>query len=166
MLGEFYGWRSWKVQKLGTMVRLQSLGTGAPHYGCVWTPGRMMEALCDCNNGRHAGTECHASRVNGGDGRVAGEGCSCGFYSAASRDHLMSLPYPSYKNANANLRIFGKVALAGKVIPGTQGWRSQYCWPVELFVPYERQDLVKVLADTYHVPVSLANVFSEKGWCS
>lgn len=122
----------------------------------------MMQALCDRNFKGDAGTEC----AKGTDGRAPGEDCTCGFYSAASSDTFMDMPYAYYGSTNVYggdkmngkvARIYGRVALAGKVIPGSQGWRSQYAWPVELYVPYEHTALVDILHDTYHVPVKLQN---------
>lgn len=163
VIGEFIGWRAWNVIRAGNMYRLQSLGTGAPHYGCVWTPGKMMQAICDRNNERTAATSC----VKADDERAPGENCSCGFYSATERDRFADMPYSKYGTGcygadseymkGKVARVMGRVALAGKVIPGTEGWRSQYAWPVEIFVPYEHTALCEVLTNTYHVPVRLAN---------
>lgn len=173
--GEILGWRAWNVVKIGRdKYRLGSLGTVAPHYGTLWTPGKMMEALCD---------RCDASRAQGAplaacssslDGRAPGESCTCGFYAAATHDTFELMPYQRYgQNATYRTdgcnrdgqmvrrpkaaRVIGRVAMAGKVIPGTQGWRAQLAWPVEIFVPYEHTALVDILHKTYNVPVRTDN---------
>ena len=86
------------------------------------------------------------------------EQCSCGFYSAKSLAHLMSMHYHVYDaDMNGMFHIVGRVANWGKVIEGSQGWRSQYAYPLELFVPYEAWRLMEPLSKIYGVPAQLKN---------
>jgi hypothetical protein len=55
------------------------------------------------------------------------------------------------------VRAIGEVALVGKVIRGTQGWRAERARPLRLWVPYEHWRLVRKLAQTYRVPVGLTD---------
>jgi hypothetical protein len=50
-----------------------------------------------------------------------GEHCTCGIYAVSDLNSALSGD------------IIGRIALWGKVVPGTHGWRGQYAYPVELF---------------------------------
>lgn len=88
--------------------------------------------------------------------------CTCGFYSAKSAKHLLQLGYHRYNVATGTVGIVGKVACWGRVIEGTQGWRSEFAYPVLLFVPYEAVHLIKPLRDAYGCKVAQLN-FLKKG---
>jgi hypothetical protein len=55
--------------------------------------------------------------------------------------------------------ILGEVALAGKVIVGTKGYRASRARPRRLYVPHSKWRLAKPLQDAYCVPVDRANPF-------
>ena len=76
-----------------------------------------------------------------------GENCSCGLYSSVTMENNDYVGNP----------VWGSVAIWGKIIIGSKGYRSQYQYPIELFVipgsvaePY-----AFILQDVYGVPVSI-----------
>ena len=89
------------------------------HSGYTWYPMQAAEAECGKDH-------------TPGDAR-----CGCGFYSAKSLKHLIHLGYHSYGDYDQDryTKVVGQVACWGQVTEGTQGWRSQYAYPVMLFVP-------------------------------
>lgn len=150
-IGEVLGWRAWYIVETEAGVRLKSLGSGGPISNTVWMPGNIEIAECP-NHEEH--------RIGNGvpfDQQVPVEGCSCGFYSAISREHLISLNhYHLYDIDHGLPKCIGQVACSGKVIPGTQGWKAQEVWPVHLYVPYEFWRFVKPLKEAYNIPVELS----------
>jgi hypothetical protein len=135
------GWRVWSVPVelplFGADIKLRS----ATHTEYEWTPRRTCRAHCPKPH------------------RPAASDCDCGFYSAKSFEHLMTMPYHHY-NAEAEGRVcvLGRVANWGQVTEGTQGWRSEYSYPVKLWIPFETPHLLKPIKDAYGVPVSMKNV--------
>lgn len=76
-------------------------------------------------------------------GDCPGEGCSCGIYAASE---LGGCP------AAGRDEIMGKVKMWGKVVPGDKGWRAQYAFPSELYVPERLSSHPALLA--YGVPIT------------
>src|SRR5262245_27875431 len=121
VLGEIVAWRAWKVIGTRKLPLLASVTYGQ----MIWHPDRWTFALC----GKR--TECSRSL----DGGVPGESCSCGMYAAKTRRQLVSLGYNAY--SDRQVVFVGEVGLAGKVIPGTQGWRAERGRIRRLYVPWE-----------------------------
>lgn len=144
VIGEVVGWRVWRVlhPRSPGNIRLQSLGSGGKHHAAVWTPGKMMEAFCGQSHTPPA------------------EKCSCGFYSARTVEHLLSMHYHSgfkYDDPNDAL-VIGTVAMQGKIIPGTQGWRAQRVRPLKVLVLPSRWRVLPLLKAAYpKVEFSLEN---------
>lgn len=141
LAGTVEGWRAWqvpvKVPPFGVSPKLHSVTYGS-YY---WTPRQAM--IADCNS-------C-------GDD-APGENCHCGFYSAKTFDHLMGMSYHWYDAENDGMfKVVGQVANWGKVIEGSQGWRSRFSYPVQLWIPFEAWRLAKPLSTGYGVPVKLVN---------
>lgn len=145
--GEIIGWRAWHVIDTPEGARLQSLGLGGTGSNTIWTPGTIMEATCSKGHTDvpHEGLHC------------------CGFYTGVSKEHLVEMRYNNYTPEHGHFVVIGQVALCGKVIPGDLGWRSQYAWPVKLYVPYgmvggkRGWEMVKPLREAYGIPVELDN---------
>lgn len=140
------GWRAWGVPVepplYGQLPKLYSVS----HIEYFWVPQREMIAECTKEN------PCPVDDL-------PGEKCGCGFYSAKTLEHLMSMGYHQYDaEMRGMFHVVGRVANWGKVIPATQGWRAQKSYPVELFVPFEAHRLVKGLKEAYRVPVRLKNI--------
>jgi hypothetical protein len=138
------GWRAWRVDrelpKYGLPPKLYS--ASFPYH---WRPKQKAEADCPgCGQPDGVG--------------VPGEHCSCGFYSAKSLKHLLSMGYHQYTADGPSFTVVGKIGCWGKIVEGTQGWRAQYAYPIELLVPYEAGfDFAKRLRDTYGCKVRLMN---------
>jgi hypothetical protein len=148
IVGHVEGWRAWsvgtKLPPFGVPPKLYSV-THAAYY---WTPRRAAQAECICCENSASG--------------VPGEHCTCGFYSAKTLEHLLSMGYHFYDADEMDrFQIVGKVANWGKVVEGTQGWRSQFSYPVALYVPFEAWKLAKALEASYGVPAKLLNVLKQ-----
>lgn len=126
--GHVVGYRGWRLLEEWGTVRLESLN------GTVWARGDWMRAECD--------GECR---------EVPGDDCVCGIYAAMDRPHLHTMHYV------ARSLVTGSVALAGKVIPGTQGWRAERARPLRIEVPYVRWELVAPLREAYRCEVVLGS---------
>jgi hypothetical protein len=142
------GWRAWAVSstppRYGGVPVLRSVSY-AEHF---WPPRSPMQAVC--NRRKHNDAEV-----------IPVEGCSCGFYSAKTLNHLLKMRYHRYDaDASGFFHVVGQVANWGKVIEGTQGWRAAISYPVKLLVPFEAWRLVEALEDAYGVPVELSNTLA------
>jgi len=145
-IGELLGWRVWHVRNAYDPKRatLHSLGSGGPQHASEWKPGKLMEAYCARNH----------------TGGVPEKACSCGFYSAKTEEHLLSMNYHRGLDFDdpENVLVIGEVLLQGKVIPGTQGWRAQRARPKTILVPYSRWKVANALKNRYPgVTVKLYN---------
>jgi len=149
VIGEISGWRVWRVlhPRDPEKIRLQSLGAGGKPHQIVWSPGKVMEAYC---------THSHVPPA---------EKCSCGFYAARTREHLLSMHYHSGFNYDDKLSVLvvGEVAMQGKIIPGTQGWRAQRVRPLRISVLPSRWKVLPLLQAKYpKVEFKLENWLSQK----
>lgn len=147
LVGAVEGWRSWQVARkpprYGLLPKLHSV-TMTAYY---WTPRKAAMAECD---------DC------GED--VPGETCACGFYSAKTLEHLYTMRYHTYDIESGNICVVGRLACWGKVIEGSQGWRSQYAYPVKLYLPFEAASLGPGLKEAYGVQVVLRNILVPRGF--
>lgn len=148
-IGVVEGWRAWSVQAGSDGPPLLQSVT---YSGAHWTPRQVTVATCAVGGGR----------ANGGRGKpkheVPDEHCRCGLYAAKNRDHLLGMHYPSYDAETGLWTVIGKVALWGKVIEGSQGWRAGKGYPQELYVPYEAvSDLAEPLERAYGIEVAPDN---------
>ena len=135
-----------EVPHFGTAPKLRSVTYGE-YY---WAPRRAAEADCD---------RCSEADSQG----VPGEHCTCGFYSAKTLEHLLSMSYHMYDaDSSGCFHVVGQVANWGKVIEGTQGWRSQFSYPVRLYVPFEAWRLCKPLTQAYGIPAVLKNTLRQE----
>jgi hypothetical protein len=150
--GTVEGWRAWVVAK-----QLPPYGTDPKMHSVVWNytwyPMQVAEAECG-TGGRH-----------NHDGPAADARCSCGFYTAKTLKHLMEMGYHSYGDFDRDtyVKVVGRVANWGQVTEGTQGWRSQYSYPVMLFCPYEAAYLAKPLEKAFGCKVRLLNFLKAPG---
>lgn len=133
---EVLGWRAWDVHKLGKLVRLGSVSSHGHWPVADWI-------YAECGGIR----SCESSS----DGRCPGENCSCGLYSARDLEQLTDeLPYANYDNRQ--VKVIGQVAMAGKVVVGTQGFRAEKARVAHLYVPHTHWKLGRTLSKQYGVP--------------
>jgi hypothetical protein len=141
VVGTVEGWRAWRVHRdppaFGTAPKLHSAT-----WSYYWTPRVKARAECHKTDGAH----------------VPGENCSCGFYAAKTLDHLRDMGYQTYDENGEFVSVVGQMALWGKVIEGSQGWRAEFAYPATLFMPFEAWRLAKPLEKAYGVPVHLLNL--------
>jgi hypothetical protein len=152
------GWRCWRVRDSPEGLVLLSACRSAR-----WSPGWPLEAACDRG---HAPPSL---------------ACTCGIY-AAREPGLPHAYLPPHVRAADRIRTeallgydvvmaVGLVALWGGVIECEWGWRAQYAYPVELWVPsgvrhFRRQGgsaevfgsarVASALSALYAVPVGVA----------
>lgn len=149
VIGEVTGWRVWRVlhPREPEKIKLQSLGSGGKQNAAVWSPGKIMEAFC---------AQPHTP---------PGTNCSCGFYAARTKEHLLSMHYHSgfdYDDPTAVL-VVGTVAMQGRIVPGTQGWRAQRVRPLRVSILPSRWRVMKPLQAQYpKVEFVLENWLSPK----
>ena len=143
-IGEVIGWRAWKVIGEQRFPLLASV----THSGTVWHPDRWTFATCGgdarCTNRESAWLEVSP-----------GTHCSCGLYAAASREQLIDLGYA--RGRYGSPVFIGQVGFAGKIVPGTQGWRAEKGRIVRLYVPHVHWRYVDPLQEMYQVEVVLEN---------
>jgi hypothetical protein len=150
--GTVEGWRAWvvdsKIPPYGLPPKLRSVT-----WNYAWYPGQISEARCHyCENGAD-------------EHKPADKGCSCGFYSAKTIKHLMEMGYHGYHDYDQSslTKVIGRVANWGQVTEGTQGWRSQYSYPVMVFVPYEHAALAEPIQKAFGCKVRLLNFLKMPG---
>jgi hypothetical protein len=148
------GWRTWEVDpdlpEFGVAPKLRSV----THREYTWIPRQEARAVCarepDCD---------HQVDSDGQPIGIPGENCMCGFYAAKTLEHLQGMGYIGRVSRTGQVPVVGQLALWGKVIEGSQGWRAEKAYPVTLFVPFEHHRLARPLAKAFGVPVRLLNVF-------
>lgn len=136
MVGEVVAWRAWiiKAAPTPTGIALYSVTKDT-----LWPHDDWLLAECGKDHQQEGG--------------IPGKKCSCGIYAAKTREQLISLNYGHYsKERNV---VIGEVAMVGKVIPGSQGWRASKARVKSIMVPFEHWQMVNPLKETYNVPVEL-----------
>lgn len=151
LLGEVVAYRAWRVIGTVAVPMLASATFGS----FIWHPQRWTFADC------HGRDTCPNSSGDQAGPGVPGEHCSCGLYAARDRDHLVDLQYNRYHD-DAHPTFIGEVGLAGKVIPGSQGWRAEKGRIRKLWVPAHLLEYVEPLRRLYGVEVETANTFAKE----
>lgn len=133
LIDEIVAFRGWQLEQGWRRVELTSLVVGR----FVWPADAWTIAECGA-----------------GCSDIPNEACSCGIYAARDRAHLHRIGY-----MGEYTDVIGEVGLAGKVIPGTLGWRAAKARVRRLWVQHALWELAGPLAAAYRVPVSLTNPF-------
>ncbi|MDQ3661222.1 MAG: hypothetical protein M3454_09235 [Actinomycetota bacterium] len=87
-------------------------------------------------------------------------GCSCGYYGLTANAFVAI----ALKWSGVPFAVVGKVLMWGRVVVCEQGWRSQFAYPGELFVPSDansdQADLKRKVGDlsSYGVPINILSV--------
>ncbi len=129
-IGTEIGWRGWHVKRQGARVFLASVVQKV-----VWPGGEPLEAFCP---------KTHVA---------PGRQCTCGVYAARTLEHLREIDYHAEG-------VLGEVHLWGSIVPGELGWRAQYAYPKQLYVPHKNYLLAAPLKLTYGVPVRILNPYT------
>jgi hypothetical protein len=143
LVGTVEGWRAWQVDE-----QLPRFGVAPKLKSCVWdyfwAPRKAMRAECGVNGKENSD-------------HTPGEDCTCGFHAAKNAEHLLTqMGYHNY-HGGGYFKVLGRVAHWGKCVEGTLGWRAEWAYPVELYVPFEYHRFRKPLMEAYGVPVKLLN---------
>lgn len=150
---EVIGYRGWRIRRNpdGT-PELHS-----PLFSLRWIPGQWMVAECQGTGRARGANGEYIASSHGPDAADAanwspvkgcgGAGHGCGFYAGRTREHLIELGYGSYSESDPH--VIGRVQMAGKIIPATNGWRAQRCRPRTIYVPYEFWELGRDLREVY-----------------
>jgi hypothetical protein len=109
------GYRVWQWDITG----LKSL-CGEP-----WHPDQPLAAACRVYN---TGTIVGRAEAAHGGHHVPQADCTCGVYAAKSLEHLHQFGYERYG-------IYGEVYLWGTLVEHEQGWRAQFAYPKNLYLP-------------------------------
>lgn len=163
--GEIIGWRGVAVRDVKGRPRIFS-----PQVARLrWDPGETMVATC------------HGVPLDQCPHRLAGDKapmttCSCGFYAARTRDHLLGLGYNRYSTPDDPDHVLCEVAQWGRVVIASNGFRAEKVKLVRIYVPsdgiaWKRAALLKedygpfgvevVMADTLNLPKGII-----PKWCA
>ena len=109
------GYRVWQWDAAG----LKSLN------GKLWSPGQPLAAVC-----RVAGRETFDGRAENAKNapELPQTDCTCGVYAAKNLEHLLQFGYEGRG-------IHGEVYLWGTVVEHELGWRAQFAYPKNLYLP-------------------------------
>jgi hypothetical protein len=123
-------WRTWFVvpeHKTSGALRLQSIV-----YGDIWEPRVEHEAECRPGTSRVYDSE-KSIHVAPDDEH------SCGIYAVDTPEQVdayyRSGGYTARYEWMEIWRVVGTVAMWGKIVPGSNGYRSQYAYPKMIQVP-------------------------------
>ncbi len=123
------GWRVWRVD---TRYRLCSALRDEP-----WEARHPFSASCVSGHG------------------APDESCTCGIHAVRAPEEAR--PYLIGRNSpEAVHRVLGRVSLWGRVVEGPAGWRAEYGYPAQLWVPDDPlASEIALHLGRYAVPVEL-----------
>lgn len=139
-------WRQWLIwgvpQRAGPdLIRIGSM----PKPGLVWPTEVATRATC---------------RRNEPCDEAPGEGCRCGYYGMAAEAFVTEMS----RRTQPPYAALGKVQLWGRTIICERGWRAEFAYPQEVYVPAdagwgeaEIEACARSLED-YRVPVYVASM--------
>lgn len=131
------GWRAWKIvdfERRGSISekRLQALGTSP-----IWEPYQSNIATCT-TDGTH---------------EAPWPSCRCGFWAFKTREHVERSLFETYGGERG--KVIGQIALWGRVLECTRGFRGEYAYPQTLqFVEVDKKTAADV-AGRYGTPYSI-----------
>lgn len=121
--GALTGWRAFYVKENGGAPVLLSQGYGGSKANGAWTHGDVMVAKC----------------ANGHAHKAPDPGCSCGYYSARTREHLLTMSYHRYDHYSRAC-VIGEISVFGDVVLASNGFRAEKVAPKKLYVPFDLTD--------------------------
>jgi hypothetical protein len=142
------GWRLWHLTEDAGTILLRSV-----IMNVVWPLRSALEAEC-LRTGRRA-----LRRIARRKHVTPEFDCTCGVY--AGRQELVPHYWQESAGRWSKARVFGRVALWGKVVECERGWRATRAYPSRIYVPADTRlgsaDEVEIAAQLteYGVPVEL-----------
>lgn len=128
------GWRAWQIVERRDGLTLLSWA-----HATAWPARSALEARCNRHGGRPARHH------------------SCGLYAFSLRDDALAYAQPReprlFSERSLGIAV-GVVSGWGRVIRHTRGWRSQFAYPYDLYLPSGDRALSRELADRYAVETS------------
>lgn len=108
LLEPIIGYRAWRVDSGGNLM-----STGLFYYGHGggWYPREPQASQCYYDKLLHYGH------------KTPQEHCNCGYYAASDFRNIMK--------GSGKYAAVGRVAMWGKIIQYTKGWRAEYAYPIE-----------------------------------
>jgi hypothetical protein len=95
--------------------------------GELWSPGTPLAA--GCRAASHRITVGHAEARHDAHEPPQTD-CTCGIYASKSREHLRTTGYERYG-------ICGEIYMWGTVVEHELGWRAQFAYPKNLYLPLD-----------------------------
>lgn len=131
------GWRAWSIvdfHRRGNSVekRLQALGTKP-----IWEPYQPNVATC----------------VTDGTHEAPWPTCRCGFWAFKDRKHVEQALFSNYGGEKG--KVIGQIALWGRVLETTRGYRGEYAYPQTLQFVEVKDEIAAEVAALYGVPYSI-----------
>jgi hypothetical protein len=158
------GWRVWLVAEVDGTPRLASV-----LYHALWPLRRELVGQCLARRRRFR----FLSRRSRGEEHTApSERCACGIY--AARELSSALTYlcsgslrdlREVEGRRVLHRVFGRVALWGRVVECDAGWRGELAYPQRLYLPertrggapVKRLEALALSLADYGVPIEIVD---------
>lgn len=102
----------------------------------VWPFRQALRAACLQQHAPH-------------EAKAPDDDCSCGIYGFRDRDDA---------EQSHERYITGRVALWGEFVEHALGWRAEFAYPLELWIPDAHWEQAVALMETYSVAVHLKDV--------
>ena len=147
------GWRAWRVRDTGAAFVLTSANEST-----IWAPGETLNATC----------------ARAGDHGTPAPDCTCGVYASRQPGLAVELLPPYIRSVSSiiapsilgydTVMAVGLVSLWGEIVVCEWGWRAQFAYPRELFVPssvkhYRRRSGVVEIFDSGDLAENLARTY-------
>lgn len=140
-IGTVQGFRGWQWDYQRYFQGCGHLRSMTRHT--IWTPGQVTRAVC----GGNADPNMNGDVAVGFTHQSPNEKCKCGIYMLNSLEDVID-----YFGFN----VYGKVAGWGKVVEAENGFRVEYCYPLEFFIIYKEAKNLHQFIDklkNWNVPV-------------
>jgi hypothetical protein len=153
LLGYITGVRAWRFVDSGRGWRLQSAV-----QTMLWPPNERLEAECLRMVMGHPMAPMPI-RVPPHQDATPAAGCKCGYWGLADYTEVYAqfgTRIMKRVRPNPEQFVYGTIALWGRVLTGTKGWRAQYAYPLALVseaTTLNNRGMLLGLAETYGIPV-------------
>jgi hypothetical protein len=153
LLGYITGLRAWRYVDSVDGWRLQSAV-----QTMLWPPNQRLEAECLRLGMAHPMAPMPI-RTSPHQDATPAEGCKCGFWGLAAVNEVYAqfgTRIVKKVKPDSERFVYGTIALWGRVLTGTKGWRAQYAYPLALVseaTTLNNRGLLSRLAEIYGIPV-------------